>query len=180
MPGRHIPTYHISDIPDPLEIGPYKNIVLHVGVNDIRTNYEGQTTIMKNIETLESKCKMLLTAYPKSKIFLRPILPTKDSGKNHRVNLMNGGISGIAHKYTNVVLMENYYSLFTCEHGTLNPRLGRFYQGVPNERDEVHLGNAGIRFLARCIKHCVLKGPLVRLHVVDLKVTVLMVSTELH
>ena len=157
MPGRHIPTYHISDIPDPLEIGPYKNIVLHVGVNDIRTNYEGQTTIMKNIETLESKCKMLLTAYPKSKIFLCPILPTKDSGKKHRVNLMNGGITGIAHKYTNIVLMENYYSLFTCEDGTLNPRLGRFYQGVPNERDEVHLGNSGIRLLARCIKHCVLK-----------------------
>ena len=140
-----------TDIPDPLEIGPYKNIVLHVGVNDIRTNYEGQTTIMKNIETLESKCKMLLTAYPKSKIFLCPILPTKDSGKNHRVNLMNGGITEIAHKYTNVVLMENYYSLFTCEDGTLNPRLGRFYQGVPNKRDEVHLGNAEIRLLARCI-----------------------------
>ena len=109
------------------------------------------------METLDTKCKKLLNAYPKSKIYLCPILPTKDPGMIHRVNLMNEGITGISHKYTNVVLMENYYSLFTCGGETLNPRLGRFYQGAPNERDEVHLGNAGIRLLARCIKHCVLK-----------------------
>ena len=53
--------------------------------------------------------------------------------------------------------MENYYQLFAGDADTLSPRLGRYYQGAPNERDDVHLGNAGIRLLARCIKHCVLK-----------------------
>lgn len=157
MPGRHIPTYHISEIPDPSEIGPFKNIVLHVGINDIRRNYNGPQTINKQIEALDSKCQKLLNAYPQSKVFLCPILPTKDPGKIQRVNLMNGGITKISHKYNNVYLMENYFDIFTYETETLNPRLGRFYQGAPNDRDDVHLGNAGIRLLARCIKHCVLK-----------------------
>ena len=61
------------------------------------------------------------------------------------------------HKYSNICLMENYYDLFLENEDTLSPRLGRHYQGVPNDRDDVHLGNAGIRLLARCIKHCVLK-----------------------
>ena len=70
---------------------------------------------------------------------------------------MNEGITKISHKYTNILLMENYYDIFACETETLYPSLGRFYRGAPNERDDVHLGNAGIRLLARCIKHCVLK-----------------------
>ena len=157
MPGRHIPTYTIDQIPDPSEIGPYKNIVLHVGINDIRKNYEGQNSISKHLGTLETKCQALLNAYPKSKVFICPILPTKDTGKIQRVHLMNGGISRLSDKYSNIVLMENYYQIFLGETETLSPRLGRYYQGEPNERDDVHLGNAGIRLLARCIKHCVLK-----------------------
>ena len=157
MPGRHIPTYTVDQIPGPSEIGPYKNIVLHVGINDIRKNYEGQKSIDKHLGTLEKKCQSLLNSYPKAKIFICPILPTKDMGKVQRVHLMNKGISRLSDKYSNIVLMENYYQIFLGETETLSPRLGRYYQGAPNERDDVHLGNAGIRLLARCIKHCVLK-----------------------
>ena len=53
--------------------------------------------------------------------------------------------------------MENYYLLFLGEADTLSPQVGRYNQGAPNERDDVHLCNSGIRLLARCIKHCVLK-----------------------
>ena len=157
MPGRHIPTYTMSEIPDPSEVGPYKNIVLHVGINDIRRNFDGRKSIDKHIDTLETKCQKLLKAYPRSKVFICPILPTKDTGKIQRVNHMNESITKLSNKYSNIVLMENYYDIFTCDAETLSPLLGRYYQGAPNERDDVHLGNAGIRLLARCIKHCVLK-----------------------
>ena len=156
MPGRHIPTFHISEIPDPSEVGPYKNIVLHVGINDIRKQFDGQNSINKHIGTLETKCQKLMKAYPRSKVFICPILPTKDTGKIQRVNLMNRGITELSQKYSNINLMENYYDIFTTDLETLSPHLGRYYRGAPNERDDVHLGNAGIRLLARCIKHCVL------------------------
>ena len=157
MPGRHISTFTVAQIPDPAEIGPYKNIVLHVGINDIRNNYEGPKTIDKHLKTLETKCESLLNAYPKSKVYICPILPTKDRSKIQRIYLMNSGISKLSEKYSNIFLMENYFQVFACDDDTLSPRLGRHHQGVPNERDDVHLGNAGIRLLARCIKHCVLK-----------------------
>ena len=36
LPGKRIEAFCIEDIPNPVEIGPYRNIVLHVGVNNIK------------------------------------------------------------------------------------------------------------------------------------------------
>ena len=36
LPGKRMEAFCIEGMPNPVEIGPYKNIVLHVGVNDIK------------------------------------------------------------------------------------------------------------------------------------------------
>ena len=84
----------------------------------------------------------MLSVYPRIKVYVCPILPTKDAGKIRRVHLMNEGISRLSHKSYNNCLMENYYDLFVENGDTLSPRLGRHYQGAPNERDDVHLDSA--------------------------------------
>ena len=54
--------------------------------------------------------------------------------------------------------MSNYFNLFAKDK-VLRPEMGRWdkINKIPNSRDDIHLGSLGIRLLARCIKHCVLR-----------------------
>ena len=36
MPGECIEAIHIEDIPEPSKIGPYRNVVIHTGINNIK------------------------------------------------------------------------------------------------------------------------------------------------
>ena len=38
MPGKRVKVGHIDAIPDPEKIGPYRNIVIHTGINNINCN----------------------------------------------------------------------------------------------------------------------------------------------
>ena len=67
MPGRRIECFKIDQIPAPRDIGPYKNIVLNVGINDIK--HADPTSIPHLIHNMELKCKAIHDVYPKSKIF---------------------------------------------------------------------------------------------------------------
>ncbi|NQZ52538.1 MAG: alpha-ketoglutarate-dependent dioxygenase AlkB [Moritella sp.] len=162
MPGRQITSYKIEDIPTPYDIGPHKNIVLHVGINNIK--FAEPSRIRGTLDTLELKCKSIVDAFPNSNVYICPILPTKDPNMMAMVFDMNRGITELANKYTNLLLMQNYYDLFCDSKGVMKPQLGKFYQGKPNDRDFLHLGGTGIKLLARCIKHSVLrrKGPILK------------------
>lgn len=155
MPGRRVECVKIEDIPDPVSFGPHKNIVIHVGINDIK--HQHPTKVVEVVKNLEDKCTSILNAYPRSNLYICPLLPTKDPEKRAKVTNMNLGISTLANKYKNVLLMENYFGVFCGSDELLTDRLGRYWRGQPNTRDDLHLGNTGVRLLARCIKHCVLK-----------------------
>ncbi len=115
------------------------------------------TIVEKHLNDLEGQCQKILAAYPKSKLYVCPILPTKDHNKNQAVTHMNSGIVRLSRKYMNLLLMDNYYGLFSTPDNTLNPRLGRYFKGYPNDRDELYLDYTGLRLLSTCIKHCVLQ-----------------------
>ena len=36
MPGKRVEAFHMEDIPEPLKIGPYRNFIIHTGVNNIK------------------------------------------------------------------------------------------------------------------------------------------------
>ena len=60
MPGKRVEALHIEDIPDPLDVGPYRNIVLHTGINNIKLEIDNLvklcvTSLKPNVETF-SKC----------------------------------------------------------------------------------------------------------------------------
>ncbi|NQZ52547.1 MAG: alpha-ketoglutarate-dependent dioxygenase AlkB, partial [Moritella sp.] len=155
MPGRRITSYKVEEIPTPYDIGPHKNIVLHVGVNDIKFVEHSRVTSI--INTLEVKCNAIINAFPRSNVYICPILPTKDPNMIPNVFSMNEGITELAKKYANICLMENYYGLFSDSKGVMKAQVGKYYKGKPNDRDFLHLGGTGIKLLAGCIKHCVLK-----------------------
>ena len=155
MPGRRVECPKIADIPDPVSFGPHKNIVIHVGINDIK--HQQPAKAGEFVKKLEDKCSSIINAYPKSNLYLCPLLPTKDPNKREKVRNMNLSISALANKYDNVLLMENYFGVFCGSDELLTDRVGRYWRGQPNTRDDLHLGNTGVRLLARCIKHCVLK-----------------------
>ena len=54
---KRIETFCIEDIPNPVEIGPYRNIVLHVGVNNIKRRDRRSNISLAN--KLDNKCKYI-------------------------------------------------------------------------------------------------------------------------
>ena len=161
MPGKRINCTFIEDIPAPQDIGPYKNIVMHVGINDIKSN--NHMSIDRTAHTLELKCKAIHDVYPTANIYLSPLLPTKDPVKNDKVLYMNRCIQILSNKHPNLHLMVDYHQFFSDMSGRLRPEMGKFKGGRSNDSDELHLGTRGLNIFAQCIKHCVLrrKGPIV-------------------
>ena len=156
MPGRRMQCYHIKEVPAPCDIGPHRNIVLHVGVNDIKAAPQSQ--IPGFLKTLEAKCQDIINAFPKSNLYICPLLPTKDPHKKARVYMMNEGFTSLSNRHQNILLMpHNYYDLFCDPKGLLHQRLGKFWNGNPKIHDDLHVGATGIKLLASCIKHCVLR-----------------------
>ena len=151
--------YHVKEIPDPSDIGPHKNIILHVGLNDIKHQPTSHVPVV--LQDLEQKCTAIMDAFPKSNVYVCPLLPTKDPNNISRVGKMNFGIYCMSEKYTNLLLVDNYFDLFASKNQTLRPDLGRFWHGKPAS-DDLHIGKAGTKLLARCLKHTILKrkGPI--------------------
>ena len=160
MPGKVVKCSKVQDIPPPAEIGLYKNIVVHVGINDVK--YANKSSIPATVKLLEQKCNAIIDVFPSSNLYICPLLPTKDPDKNVNVFMMNRAITELSHKHPKILLMSNYFTLFSDAGGVMRPALGRFQGGLPFDGDDLHLGQVGIKLLAKCIKHCVLKqkGPI--------------------
>ena len=75
MPGKQIVAYTVEDIPFPMHIGPYRNIVLHTGINNIKV--QNRRSCKSLVSEIEAKCNETFSIYPKCKIFLSLALPTK-------------------------------------------------------------------------------------------------------
>ena len=167
MPGKRVECIKVENIPPPEKVGPYKNILIHVGINDIK--FKNPAILPDVVSRLELKCRALADALPSSRIYICPILPTKDGNKIPKVFRMNQGIVNFVEKHKRFMLMDNYFDLFADRRGIMDVMLGRFKQGKPLDEDDLHLGSSGIRLLAQCMKHCVLrrKGPITQYSVRD-------------
>ena len=80
---------------------------------------------------LEGKIKPILSVlYPKNKIFLSLLLPTKDTKLNFCVNELNYCLKQLAANQGNVDVIEHFNLVDV--NGFLDPNLGRFKRGLPN------------------------------------------------
>ena len=73
---------------DPLCCSSFKNVVLMVGTNNLKTNIEdGQ--IENLYKQYKTKVSLIRKYNPKCKIFVCPVLPTKSHAINRRINIFN-------------------------------------------------------------------------------------------
>ena len=152
LPGKRMAAMHIEDIPEPHKIGPYRNIVLHTGVNNIKSRNSRSVQGLGNI--LEEKCKNISNAYPNSKVYLSLLLPTKLSSLNYKVKELNGIIWEISHSFKNVFVIEHTFDQLCKSDGCLKDNCGRLDKeaGIPLAKDTLHLGKRGLRLFAISIK----------------------------
>lgn len=155
LPGERIKASKICNIPSPGDITtPYRHMVIHCGINDLRsTNHLPIPVLAKN---LNDKCNALLKAFPKMKIHISSILPTKDPGLNAMANELNQYILGISRQHQNLSIISHIN--ITDHTGLLSGNYGRHNpDGTFVKHDTVHLGSKGIALLCMNIKKCIVK-----------------------
>ena len=148
VPGERIKAGRIEDIPAPENIAPYRNIIIHTGVNDV--NRYNSCSAVDLAAQLEQKCAAIHKVYPKTKIFLSPALPTKSHDINVDVSNFNEHVVQLTKKHRNLILIDN--SIFLDSRTNLLNR--EYHSRRPG--DLLHLGKLGLRCFAMSIKSNIL------------------------
>ena len=155
MPGCREKAGRIKDLPNPEDLDfPYRNLVVHTGINDLRaTNHLPIPVLMNN---LKDKCLALSSKFPKMKVHISMLLPTKDPGLNSMVSEMNMRIKNFASEHTGIFVISQHN--LADSSGKLSSNLGRHNNdGKPVMFDTVHLGSKGISLFCLNIKNCIIK-----------------------
>ena len=154
MPGKRVKVGHIDAIPSPTEIGPYRNIVIHTGINNINCSFRYKKSNQALISNLEAKLRPICETYPKAKVFVSLLLPSRSSPLNHRIKDFNNLLLDMTFRLSKVGVIE--HSLFGDTLSNNHGRWKRSSEGstnfIPNLDDLLHLGKIGIRLLAKNLK----------------------------
>ena len=153
MPGKVMSAIHIEDIPNPEEIGPFRNIVIHTGINNIKLRNRRSSQTLVN--ELEAKCTDILDLYPNTKLYISQLLPTKIHSLNYVVREFNNLVLDMACNHQRLRVIEQ--STFSSHDGCLNDEFGRFSDRRPNPTDVLHLGRNGIRKFSQKIKSSIMR-----------------------
>ena len=155
LPGKRMWAAKISDIPSPMDIGPYRNIVIHSGINDIRDDFNRPSN-RALIGQLKNKCDDIQRFYPNSKLHLSLLLPTKSHHVNSRVGELNSMLIDFVFNRKNMFVIDN--SILGTQNGCMPSKYGRFLRnGTPLANDVVHLGREGLRVFCMNIKRCIVQ-----------------------
>ena len=145
-PGRRVKAAKIEDI-DPTKCIGYANVVLICGTNNLRPEYiNNRNDIIKVFDVLKSKVEQIGTIC-KTKIFIIPVLPTRDRLMNQYINFFNSLVwNGIVQSRFDVCMPTLYN--FLDRNQLLDYELTR-------DGDAHHLGNIGMCKFIRCIKNAI-------------------------
>ena len=156
MPGKRIKAGHIGALPDVSNVGPYRNIIIHTGVNNIN-NVNHRQSNRALMELLEERIKSYVSTYPKTKIFVSLLLPSRSTPLNHRIRELNNLILDMTCRLDRVSVIENtiFGDSLSDEHGRWRSCDTDSNDFEPNINDILHLGKRGIRLLAMNFKNCI-------------------------
>ena len=131
LPGERINAGRIENIPAPENLLPNRNLVIHTGLNDHNREIHEKLDIL--VGKLDTKCKAIALSYPKMKIYVSLLLPTKDKILNAKVNKFNNLLETFVNcKITHMNLVNH--------EGVFADKFGR-----PHHTDNIHFGSVGIR-----------------------------------
>jgi hypothetical protein len=118
------------------------------------------------INEYESKCKNIISIYPKMKVYISLIMPTKSQLLNILANEFNAHLIQMASKYSNISVIK--HSSLVDKYGFLDESLGRFEHRRPSN-DIVHLGPEGYKKFVNNIKECIMSKKNPRQNIVPYK-----------
>ena len=150
--NRRIETFHIGDV-DPAPCLGYQNIILHVGINDLRDKSPGRkqsdpnpSDIKNHFGRFKQKIEQIQVLCPKSTIIVSSVLPTMIELLNNRAGCFNRCLSDyVYHINPNI-------RIITHDKFVLDDALNPVYGCYQNIHDKLHLGSQGIRLLAKLFK----------------------------
>jgi alkylated DNA repair dioxygenase AlkB len=148
VPGQRVKVGHIEELPDATKIGPYRNIVIHTGVNSINNpRYRKSNSYL--LHFLENRCKDIIDVYPKAKIHISLLLPSRSRELNNYINEFNRGILDMTYRVKNLLIIDNsiFGDILSDEHGRWDVNQQR-----PFANDILDLGRNGIKTLAMNFK----------------------------
>lgn len=151
LPGKRIEAFRIEQIPSPTELGPYRNIIINTGINNIKPNYNMRSH-RALVDELESKCMDIHNTYPNARIHISLLLPTKSQVLNNRVKTFNDLISDMTYRHSFIHTIDN---MNLCgSNGCLSDDYGCYdkVNKCPLKSDILHLGQNGIKQFVHNLK----------------------------
>ena len=143
-PGKQTRTPRVIDLPKPTDVPPVRNMIIHTGLNDLRDRY-APLNPSQIVQVMESKCSAIHKLHPKMRIFLSPLLPTRDEQLNKVIRQTNGYIYLLSRKHENLFMTDN--TDFANNGGFLLDSLAS-----RKANDTVHLNLSGIIKLGMLFK----------------------------
>ena len=144
VPGERMKAGRIKDIPAPENLYPFRNLIIHAGINDINRHNRESTKVL--ISNLDSKCKAIHQMFPNMRIFISLLLPTTDQQLNYRINEFNDKIQLLINSRSYLYGFIQHHNLLDHE-GKLRHDFSRDYQ---------HLKGSGICEFVNSIKAAII------------------------
>ena len=98
--------------------------------------------------------------YPKARIFVSLLLPSKSVPLNYRIRDFNNLLLDLTCRLNKVFIIEHsmFGDILSDKHGRWMPSSEGSDEFVPREDDLLHLGRKGIRIFAKTMKQAVLRN----------------------
>ena len=137
----------VKDI-KPSRCASYRNVVLMCGTNDSK---DSQCDILKTYQCFKGKIEEIKEINKSCKIFVCPVLPSRDKNLNREINAYNKYLfSDLVHSHLSVNIVQGFDE-FADYYGFLKPAL----HDERNHNDVLHINGQGYCILVRLLKHAI-------------------------
>lgn len=148
IPGRRFEAFTIDQL-DPVECIGYNNIILHCGINDIKSQNISDKDLNDVYVNFKHKVEDIRRLNRTARIIVSPVLPTRLIGLNKKALSYNRLLfNDLNQSGLNIAFVHGYDDMVDRDR-CLDMRFSRDY-------DFLHLSPAGVSYLASCMKAGVL------------------------
>lgn len=149
-PGKKEWSAKVENIAPHQSLG-YQNVVVMCGTNDLKVNMENEEEeeIMEIYKVYKGKFEEIRRINQKCKLFVCPVLPTRDQAINNRIKVFNKLIvTDLLQTNLGVHLVEGFLDFVDQTNWLLKESLfSKHFDG-----DTLHINNRGYCILVKCIK----------------------------
>ena len=150
IPGKRVEAFKIDEI-NPVDCCGYNKIFIHCGINDIKQDsITGPAKVAACFRQLRDKVNSIKLMCPMSRVYVSPILPTKDRALNERCLFFNRLLFDFVRESVGGILTHDF-GIFCDSNGLLSNEMGLYKKPY----DKLHLGSHGIHKIVEIIRTCV-------------------------